>query len=172
MLRGVFRTAIAVLPAALLLLGASPVSAAGLGVTPGKVAFTVRPGGTELRTLQIINQDDRASDFDVYIEGDNQDWFTVTPGRFTLDGRGQREVEIALAPPLTAGPEEYDLSLCVISVPPGAELRIGAGVKVPVHVQVTELPVMGIRWWIVSVIILVCVAAGVIVWWRRWVRYG
>jgi P pilus assembly chaperone PapD len=172
MLRGLLRTAMAVLPAAALLLVASAASAAGVGVTPGRMAFSVSPGGTDLQTLYVINQDSQASDFEVYIEGGDDEWFTITPDRFTLAGREKKGVDIALAPPLTAGPEEYDLSICVVSMPPGGNLRIGAGIKVPAHVQVTGLPVMSIRWWLVSVIILGCLAIGVIVWWRRRARYA
>ncbi len=172
MFRRLFRAAITILSAAVFLMAASSVSAAGLGVTPGKVAFTVSPGSTELQTLQIINQDSQASEFEVYIEGDDNGWFTITPSRFTLESREQREVEVELSPPITADAEEYELTICVVSMPPGAQLRIGAGVKVPVHVQVTELKVMNVQWWIVSVIILACLAIGAFFWWRRRVSHG
>jgi hypothetical protein len=152
-------------------LGASPADAAGLGVTPGRLAFSVRPGGTELQTIYIINQDDRVSDFEVYPEV-GYEWLTVTPGRFSLGGYERRGVAISLAPPLSTDPGTYDLNICVVSMPPGGDLRIGAGVKVPARVQVTDLPVMSMQWWLVAAIILGVLAAGTgILWWRRR-RYG
>jgi P pilus assembly chaperone PapD len=151
----------------------SAALAAGIGVSPGKVAFNVRPGGTQVQTLQIINQDVQPSEFEVYIEGGDKKWFRITPGKFTLDGQGRESVEIKAAPPITASPEkEYNLSICIVSIPSNSDLRIGAGVKVPAHVQVTRLPLMTIQWWVVSVIILGCLGAGVVVWWWRRARYG
>ena len=149
----------------------SSVWSMGLGVSPGKMEFSVRPGGTESQILQIINQSDSPSDFEVYVEGENAEWFKVTPGEFTLGANEVNEVEIVLSPPLTAEPQQYELSVCVISLPPGSDLRLGAGIKVPTQVQVTELPVMSIQWWVVSAVILVVVAAGITVWWKRKTSY-
>jgi hypothetical protein len=150
----------------------SSVLALSVGVTPGKMAFSVRPGGTGTNTLQVINQDSQASDFEVYIEGEKAGWFRVTPEKFTLDGQGQEAVEIALAPPLTAAPREYDVTVCVVSLTPGSDLRIGAGIRVPAHVQVTELPIMAFQWWLVAAVILVILIIGAFILWRRRVRYG
>ncbi len=151
---------------------AASALALSVGVTPGKLAFQVRAGNTEINTLYVINQDNEASNFEVYAEGDKAEWITVTPDKFTLGGQEQEAVEIALSPPLSAGPEEYDITICVISLTPGADLRIGAGIKVSTHVQVTALPVMSLQWWIVSAVILVILAIGVFILWRRRVRYG
>ena len=150
----------------------SSVWAMGLGVAPGKMEFGVHPGGTEAQTLQIINQSDSPSDFEVYIEGENAEWFEVTPGEFTLGAYEVNGVEIVLTPPLTVKPQQYEFSVCVISLPPGSDLRLGAGIKVPTHVQITELPVMSIQWWIVSAVILVVLVIGITVWWKRKTRYG
>jgi len=146
--------------------------ALSVGVSPGKLAFHVRPGNTGINTLYVINQDDEASDFEVYAEGEKAEWFTITPGEFTLGGQEQEAVEITLSPPLSAGPEEYDITICVVSLTPGSDLRIGAGIKVSAHVQVTALPVMAFQWWIVSAVILIIIATGVFILWRRRVRYG
>lgn len=146
--------------------------ALSVGVSPGKLAFSVQPGGTEINTLNVVNQDSETSDFEVYVEGENTEWFTVTPDKFTLSGREQESVEIALAPPITAPPQEYDATVCVVSLTPGADLRIGAGIKVSTHVQITELPVMSFQWWLVAAVILVVLVIGAFILWRRRVRYG
>ena len=151
---------------------AASALALSVGVSPGKLAFSVRPGGVDINTLSVVNQDSQASDFEVYVEGENTEWFTVMPGEFTLGGREQESVEIALAPPITAAPQEFNTTVCVVSLSPGADLRIGAGVKVPAHVQVTELPVMSFQWWIVAAVILVILVIGAFILWRRRVRYG
>jgi len=173
MSRRLLKAFILLLPVAGVLIYASSALALGIGVTPGKMAFTVRPGSTELQTLYVINQNNSASEFEVYTEGDDGEWCTITPGKFTLDGQERKNVEISVAPPVTASPDEYDLSICIISVPPGSDLRIGAGVKVPALVQITELPVMAVQWWIASlVLILVVLAAGTIILMRRKGKHG
>ena len=149
----------------------SPALAMGLGVTPGKMNFNVRPGGNEFQILYIINQSDRPSDFEVYIEGKNVKWFKVTPDEFSLGAHEVNGVEIVLSPPLTAKPQQYEFSVCVVSLPPGSDLRLGAGIKVPAQVQITELPVMPIQWWIVFAVIISAVSAGITVWRKRKTRY-
>jgi len=151
---------------------AASALALSVGVSPGKLAYSVRPGGVEINTLSVVNQDSEASDFEVYVEGENSEWFTVTPGSFTLGGQEQKSVEIALAPPITAPPQEFDTTVCVVSLTPGADLRIGAGIKVSTHVQVTALPIMSFQWWIVAAVILVVIVIGAFILWRRRVRYG
>ena len=118
----------------------SQVLALGLGVTPGKLDFSVRPGGTEAKTLNVINQSNQESLFRVYVEGEFEEWFLISPGEFSLAPQQSKGVEIVVAPPLTAS-DEHDFSICVVSLPAGSDLRIGAGVKVPAHVQILEYPV-------------------------------
>lgn len=141
----------------------SQVLALGLGVAPGKMEFSVRPGGTEVQTLNVINQSDRESIFRVYIEGEFEEWFLISPGEFTLAPQQSKGVEIVVAPPLTAS-DEHDFSICVVSLPPGSDLRIGAGVKVPTHVQILEFPVAII---LGSGVTALAVLAGILIWRRR-----
>ena len=118
--------------------------------------------------LHVINQASQKSEFQVYVEDGNEEWFIITPGEFALNARETKSVEILVAPPLMTAPEEHDFSICVVSIPPNSDLSIGTGIKVPAYVQITELPVMAIQWWIVSVIILAIVVVGLLVlWWRK-----
>jgi len=103
----------------------SQVLALGLGVTPGRLDFTIRPGGTETKTLHVINQSDRESLFRVYIEDKYKEWFLITPGEFILPPQQSKGVKIVLTPPLTAL-GEHEFYVCVASLPPGSDLRIGA----------------------------------------------
>jgi len=172
MLRRLFKALIIVLPVTVLLLCASSALAFGIGVAPGKMEFSLRPGNTGVKTLHVANQANHKSEFQVYVEGENETWFTITPGEFTLNAQETKGVEILVAPPLTAAPKDHDFSICVVSIPPNTDLSIGAGIKVPIYVRVTELPVMAIQWWIVSIVILAIVAVGLLVLWRRKARHA
>jgi len=143
----------------------SQVLALGLGVAPGKMEFNVRPGGTEVQTLHVINQSNQESQFQVYVEGEFEEWFLITPGEFTLAPQQSKGVEIVVTPPLTAS-AEHDFSICVVSLPSGSNLRIGAGVKVPTRVQILEFPVALILGCGVTSLVLVLLA-GILMWRRR-----
>lgn len=160
-------TLIVILPIVGLMLCTSTALAVGIGVTPGKMDFSVHPGGSQVQTLYVINQDNQPSEFEVYVEGSNVNWVSITPAKFVLKSQESKKVVIAVAPPITAGPQAVNLSICVVSIPPDSDLLIGTGVKVSTHVHVTELPIMAIQWWIASAIGLVVVAIGIIVWWRQ-----
>jgi hypothetical protein len=172
MLRRLWRVLIIVSPITILLLSNSSTLALGIGVAPGKMVFDIQPGGTEVQTLHVINQSGQESEFQVYAEGEKAEWVEISPAEFLLDAQEIKSVEILIAPPLMEEPKAHDFSICVVSIPSDSDLRIGAGVKVPVHVQITEFPVMAIQWWIVSAIIVVVVAIGMIVWWRRKAKHA
>jgi len=160
------------LPIIGLLLAASSALALSVGVAPGKLDFTVRPGGSEVQTLNIINQSDQPSQFQVYVEGWHEGWFKINPDQFTLNAGEVRGVEIAVAPPLVTAAGDHDFDMCILCLPPEAELRVGAGIKVPAHVQVTELPIMALGWWIAAAALLLALIIGLIVGWRLRARYG
>ena len=163
----ILRVSLVILFVAGYLLNSFPALAISIGVTPGKIVFNMKPGSTLLQTLQVINQDNQTADFEVYVKGNNNGWFTVSPGKFTLDGHGQQNVTIEAAPPMTARSGEFDLRVCVISLSPDSELRIGAGVKVPVQLQVIECPRVSWRWWIAATVFFSVVMLVVLIWWRR-----
>jgi P pilus assembly chaperone PapD len=166
------KLSILLLPIMGLLLAASSALALGVGVAPGRMDFKVRPGGNQIQILNIVNQSDQAYRFQVYIEGGNEGWFEITPDNFTLNAREVRGVEVAVAPSLFTVPGDHDFETCILCLPPETELRVGAGVKVPTHVQVTELPIMTIQWWIVAAALLLVLVIGLIVGWRVRARYG
>jgi len=160
------------LPIIGIVLAASSALALSVGVAPGKMDFTVRPGGTEVQTLNIINQSEQASQFQVYVEGGHQGWFEIDPAEFTLNAGEVRGVEIAVAPSLFTIPGDHDFDMCVVCLPPEAELRVGAGIKVPTHVQVTEFPIMALGWWIAIAAALLVLIIVIIVRLIARARYG
>lgn len=145
----------------------TPVLAVGVGVTPGRMAFSVRPGASQVQTLRIVNQDSQPANLEVYVEGAHDKWVRITPDEFTLDSQEQKDVTIEVAPPITASPEEYNLTICIVSMPTSSDLRVGAGVRVDAQIEVTKFPIMPIQWWIVSAIILAAIVTVGILIWRR-----
>jgi P pilus assembly chaperone PapD len=166
------KASIMLLPLMGLLLVASSALALSVGVAPGKLDFKVRPGGTEVQTLNVINQSEQAAQFQVYLEGGNEGWFEITPAQFTLNGGEVREVEIAVATSLLTTAGDHDFTICILSLAPEAELRVGAGVKVPAHVQVTEFPIMALGWWIAIAAALLVLIIVIIVRLIARARYG
>lgn len=160
----------ALLPLLILSLLPTPLLAVGLGVTPGKLDFTVHAGGTESQTLTVLNQSDHDAEFQVYVEGGDVDWLTVTPNEFTLSPAQSHGIEIAVAPPLLAR-GEHEFSLCVVSLAPESDLRIGAGIKVPVHIQVINFSPV-ITWGGIGAILLLTLLTGFLLWQRRRVRHA
>jgi P pilus assembly chaperone PapD len=166
------KASVVLLPIIGLALAAASALALSVGVAPGRMDFTVRPGGTEAQTLNIINQSEQASHFQVYVEGGNEGWFEITPAEFTLNAGEVRGVEIAVAPSLFTAAGDHDFDMCIVCLPPEAELRIGAGVKVPTHVQVTEFPIMALGWWIAIAAALLVLIIVIIVRLIARARYG
>lgn len=166
------KTLTILLPIIGLMLAASSALALSVGVSPGRMDFTVRPGGSEVQTLNVINQADQPSHFQVYIDGGNQGWFEITPDEFTLNGGEARGVEIAVAPSLFTTAGDHDFDMCVVCLPPETELRVGAGVKVPTHVEVTEFPIMALGWWIAIAAALLVLIIVIIVRLIARARYG
>jgi P pilus assembly chaperone PapD len=166
------KLAIVLLPVLGLLISASTALALGVGVAPGRMDFKVRPGGNQVQTLNIVNQSDQPYRFQVYIEGGNEGWFDITPAEFTLNAGEVRAVEVAVAPSLFTVPGDHDFETCILCLPPETELRVGAGVKVPTHVRVTDFPIMALKWWIATAVLLLALILGIIVGWRVRARYG
>jgi hypothetical protein len=161
---------VVMLPIIGLLLGTSSALALGVGVAPGKMEFKVRPGGSEVQTLYVINQSDQETEFQVYVEGKNENWFEITPSQFTLKAKETREVEIVVAPPLVTIPGDHDFSMCILCLASETDLRMGAGVKVPAHVQITS-PIMAMEWWIAMAAFILALVLGIIVGRRQRVKY-
>ena len=176
------KAAVILLPIIGILLAASSALAAGVGVTPGKMEFRVPPGVIDKKTLYVINPSDEESKFLVYVEGEHKEWFKIMPSEFTLGPEETRSVEVAVAPPFTAfiASGHHDFSICVVSLPPGYNLNVGAGARIAAHVQILGLPyllswvssLMAIQWWIVTALLIIALIIGIIVG-RRWrVRRG
>ena len=154
-----------------LMLLSTPVLALGLGVTPAKLDFSVSPGGTEKKTVNVINQSDTEAQFQVYVEGEYEEWLVIKPNEFALAPYQIEEVEIKVKPPFNAT-GEHRCSVCVVSLSPDSGLRIGTGIKVPVEISLKGLPVVMGRVPIMVVLLSGIAAAailisGILIWRRR-----
>ena len=177
MLYRLLKPLILLLSIIVLLLFSSSALAVGVGVTPGKMEFSLYPGGTQAQTLSVINPSDEESKFVVYVEGEHEEWFRITPGEFTLGPQETRAVEVAVSPPLSTfiTTEHHDFSVCVVSLAPGEDLNLGAGARVAAHVQLRGFPylwswgssLMAPQWWIVTAMLAIALVAAVIIRRRR-----
>lgn len=169
------------LPLAFLVLFPGQVQALGIGVTPRELELETHPASSTSGLVKVFNTSDEKSRYQVYVEGEVEEWFTITPEEFVLDPQGSQGVRVVVSPPPTAS-GEYRTSICIISLVSASELKVGAGVKVPVHIRIISAPplaTMGINLTgtpllvlLGTVTFLVAALATVIFIWRRRKTYG
>ena len=118
-----------------------PVSAIGVGVTPGSLNYSVQAGGSDVRSLFVINTGTEVSNYEVYVDEDYADWFDISPDNFNLNAGEHEEVELKLKPPIsTKG--EFDFKAYAVSSSPSSDFSVGSGIKVPVHATVSNSGLM------------------------------
>ena len=150
------------------LLVTAPVLAIGLGVSPEKLDVEVSRGGSASAMLGITNTGNEDSTYRVYVEEeDYKDWFTIKPDEFTLPAQGKEAVEVSIRPPVTAS-GEHEARICIVSLPPGGGLAVGAGVKVPAYIHISGMLSLP---WLIGIIAVVAIVIVVFVLWRRRARY-
>jgi len=162
---------------AFLVLFPSQVQALGVGVTPHKLELEVYPLGSATSQINVLNTSSEEGLYRVYVEGEGEEWFSITPEEFVLEPDSSQVVEVAISPPLTAH-GEYHASICVVSLVSASELKVGCGVKVPVHIVIIPPPPIGrvaeimqgssLPWIIIAV--ATAVVIGVVIRRRRRVR--
>ena len=120
------------------------VSAIGVGVTPGNLTFSVQAGSSDTESLYVINTGTEVSNYRVYVDEDYADWFDISPDNFSLGASENKEVTLKLKPPLSAK-GEFDLKVYAVSSPSSSDFNVGSGIKVPVHIIVSNTGlIMGI----------------------------
>ena len=113
------------------------VSAVGIGITPGNLTFSVHAGIPDTKSLYVINTGTEISNYRVYVDKDYADWFDISPDNFSLGASENKEVTLKLKPPLSAK-GEFDLKVYAVSSPASSDFNVGSGIKVPVHVIVSN----------------------------------
>ena len=116
------------------------VLALGLGVSPSRLSIDVSPGDIAREMLYVSNSSDEESQFQVYVDEEYKEWISITPGQFILAPNLNEGVEITASPPDNVS-GEYDCIVYVVSTSSGADLQIGAGIKIPTQIHVgTNVP--------------------------------
>ncbi len=159
---------------------AAPVLAAGLQVRPGKIAIEMEPEGSYNATLLVRNDQSDESHYKIYVkEEEYQNWITFDIDDFSLLSQQSKNVEITITPPSTAS-GEHKVYIRVRSINPSSGVAIGTGIKVPVHISLSEVMMSTpestsedspITWPLIGgiiTIIAVVVATMGIVFWRRY----
>ena len=114
------------------------VWAAGVGVSPGELHFDARQGFS--KTLNVINTGDGSSNCTVYVEGEFQNWFDISPSEFYLAPGGIQEVAVTVSPGPTAE-GSVTVSIRIKSLEAATGLPISVGLIVPAHVNTEGAPV-------------------------------
>ena len=113
------------------------VSAIGVGVTPGSLNFSVQAGGSDTKSLFVINTGTEVSNYKVYVDDDYADWFDISPDNFNLSANENKEVILKIKPPMSAK-GEFDFKVYAVSSSPSSDFSVGSGIKVPVHTHVSN----------------------------------
>ncbi|MDY6893179.1 MAG: hypothetical protein SVO26_05630, partial [Chloroflexota bacterium] len=109
--------------------------AGGVGASPKELHFETHSTDST-RLLTVVNTGSNVSDYSVFVEGEYEEWFEITPSTFTLKPGENKEVAITLSPPLLAS-GDHDATICVVSFEPSSGLNIGTGIKVPARMTLT-----------------------------------
>jgi len=122
----------------------------------------VQVGGSDTKSLFVVNTGTEVSSYKVYVDEDYVDWFDILSDNFNLSGNENKEVKLKLKPPLSAK-GEYDLKVYVVASPPSSDICVGSDFKVPVHATVSNLGIKLALFLVLSVI----GAGGVLLFLRR-----
>ena len=131
------------------------VSASGVGVTPGHLNFSAQIGGSETKSLFVINTGTEVSNYKVYMDKDYADWFDISPDNFTLIANENKEVIFTLKPQISAIGDFNFMAYVVVSST-SSDVSIGHGIKIPVHAKVSNSGII-----LTILLTLIIVGAGV-----------
>ena len=138
------------------------VLAAAAGAAPGELHFD---STGRSQTLYVINTGQDEARYRVYADGEYASWFVIAPAEFSLSAGANREVSVTVSPPEGAS-GNHTASIRIVAFEPSADLKVGAGVKIPAYVSVETLPPPAeatptLQMWIVAAIIVPIVLAAI-----------
>ncbi len=125
-----------------LLMFPSGVLASGIGVTPGRLELEAYPLVKSSESIVVINTSGEQGLCQVYVEGEIKEWVSVSPKEFILGPGESQVVAVVVTPPLGAR-GDYEATICAVSLMAASELKVGCGVKVPLHILVGLAPPIG-----------------------------
>ncbi len=140
--------------------------ASGIGVTPGRLELEAYPLVKASESVMVINTSGEQGLCQVYVEGEIKEWLSISPEEFILEPGDSQVVEVAVTPPLGAR-GDYEATICAVSLMPASELKVGCGVKIPLHILVGLAPPIGriaefaagspLVWLIIAVVLAIAI---------------
>lgn len=113
-------------------------SAVGVGAAPSELDFSIRPGGSATETLYVINTGDSEAHYRVYVDKEYEGWFDISPDGFSLAPQANKETQITVSPPLFSF-GDHSTHIYVVAANSQLQLGVDAGIKVPVHIRISNL---------------------------------
>lgn len=113
-------------------------SAIGVGASPSELNFNVYPLSLATETLYVVNTGDNEAHYKVYVDEQYKGWFDIEPEEFSLTSKANKGIEITVSPPLLSF-GNHTTNIYVTTANPGLQLGVGAGIKVPAHIRVSNL---------------------------------
>jgi hypothetical protein len=117
-------------------------------------------------SVVVINTSGEQGLCQVYVEGEIKEWLSISPEEFILETGDSQVVEVAVTPPLGAR-GDYKGTICAVSLMPASELKVGCGVKIPLHILVGLAPPIGriaefaagspLVWLIIAVVLAIAI---------------
>ena len=120
-------------------------------VTPGNLNFSAQVGGSDTKSLFVVNTGTEVSSYNVYVDEDYVDWFDILPDNFNLSGNDNKEVKLKLKPPLSVK-GEYDFKVYVVASPSSSDFCSGININMPVQATVSN---SGIKLGILLVLLVI-----------------
>lgn len=121
-------------------LAVGPAQAAGIGVAPEVISFTLTRDGSARATLLVFDSDDNRDGAELTLAGDVADWLTLADDddptvAFAFDQTGRVIVPVTAVVPSDAANGRYTAAIEVR--PTGSTDSVRASVVVPVVIEVT-----------------------------------
>ncbi len=140
----------------------SSTMAVGVGVAPKELDFNVCPGMSVTKVLYVVNTGDNETSYKVYVDGENHNLFDISPAGFSLAPQANKAVQITVSPPLLSV-GDHAAYIYVAATNPSAQLEMGAGIKVTVHLHIASWPL----YVAIGIIVLLIALAAFLAWRRR-----
>lgn len=123
------------LPVMVALWLATPLAASALGVNPEELNFRVDPGHQCTKTMSIVNDGNEAATYQIYVDEEHADWFTIRLSQITLEPQQSGELEITVSPPLTTF-GEHTAFVYISPVEPSSGFQVALGIKLTANIEV------------------------------------
>lgn len=131
----------------LFLIGLLSTPVSGIAMPWGgkyKFDYSVEVGSSNTQGTFILNDETKDLKYNIVVHGNYSDWFNFSRNNFTLKPGEQGGFNITVSPPEGTEPGNYTTGIRIVGSPPSAEgFTVGAGLLLPVKIEVRNPPTMG-----------------------------